>query len=136
MEGVERKTRRKESQSGGGGSLCESGWAPGEWESEDGEDEEEASEEADDEASEEEEEDEESESEAEEGSGEGSMGTETGTGEMPSSSLMSLSSMSSRRLSLVIGRGPLRSYDSLDQVRSCSTVASSKRTLALLGRSS
>lgn len=51
-----------------------------------------------------------------------------GVGEMPSSSLISFSSITSRRLSLVMGMGPLRSYDSLDQVRNSSTGSSSKRT--------
>jgi hypothetical protein len=37
-----------------------------------------------------------------------------GVGEMPSSSLINFSSITSRRLSLVMGMGPLRSYDSLD----------------------
>lgn len=57
---------------------------------------------------------------------EGEMATEAG--EMPSSSLISFSSITSRRFSLVMGMGPLRSYDSLDQVRNSSTVSSSKRT--------
>lgn len=50
-------------------------------------------------------------------------------GEMPNSSLIERSSMISRTFNLVIGRGPFRSYDSLDQVRISSIWSSSNRTL-------